>query len=269
MSAAIVPGIAGDFAVKRLDLCRDKVAKAIRSTMFIAIPASLGIGVLAKPVMLLLYPQPETLELSANLLIIMSIGVVFYSISTLSSAVLQGIGRTNSPVINAAVALVIQTAVLDAVLFHTDLGTYAMALAPLLFAILMCLMNGLSVRRHLDYRQEWDRSFVRPLIISLIMGAAVYGTYHGLYYLVKMNIPALLAAIIVGILVYFVLAVKLKVLGEAELKWMPHSNKLTGIIKKISTKRLPLAGTTADEAINPGRPLEEFEFLFNEDNKEE
>lgn len=253
MSAAIIPGIAGDFAVKRLDLCRDKVTKAIRSTMFVAIPAAVGIGVLAKPVMLLLYPQRETLDLSANLLIIMSVGVIFYSLSTLSSAVLQGTGRVNSPVINAAVALVIQTLVLDLVLFYTDFETYAMALAPLLFAFLMWMMNGLSVRRHLEYRQEWDRTFMRPLVISLVMGAAAFGTYHGLYYLLKMNLPALLIAVAFGILIYFVLAVKWQVIGEAELKWLPQGNKLTAIVNKIGPRR---ADTKKIE--------DEFDFEFKE-----
>ncbi|MCL2052634.1 MAG: polysaccharide biosynthesis protein [Lachnospiraceae bacterium] len=237
MSAALIPGIAGDFAVKRLDLCRDKVAKAIRSTMFIAIPAAMGILALSKPVMLLLYPQRETLDLSANLLIIMAAGVVFYSLSTLSSAVLQGTGRVNSPVVNAAIALVLQTVVLDLVLFYTDFSTYAMAVAPLLFAFLMCLLNALSVRRHLEYRQEWDRTFFRPLLISIVMAALAFGTYHGFYFLLKMNLPALIIAVLVGALVYFVLVVKFKVVSEAEIKWLPHSKQLTELVGKIGAKR--------------------------------
>ena len=237
MSAALIPGIAGDYARKRLDLCRDKIAKAIRSTMFVTIPAAIGIGVLSKPVMLLLYPQKETLELSANLLIFMSAGVIFYALSTLSSAVLQGTGRVNSPVMNAAIALAVQTIVLDFVLVYTDLGTYAMAIAPLLFALLMCLLNGLAVRRHLEYRQEWDRTFLRPLFISVIMGAAAFGIYHGLFYLLNMNIPALVIAVAAGVLIYFVIAVRWQVVGEAELRFLPHGAKLTVLVNRIGKRK--------------------------------
>jgi stage V sporulation protein B len=237
MSAAVIPGIAGDFAMKRLDLCRDKVAKAIRSTMFVAIPAAVGIGALAKPVMMVLYPQEATLDLSSNLLMIMSVGVAFYSISTLSSAVLQGIGRMNKPVINAAVALVIQTGALVAMLLYTDMGTYAMAVAVVLFALIMCVMNGISVRRYLEYRQEWDRSVIRPLIISIIMGGVAFGTYHGIYFLLPINLLALIIAVIMGAVVYFVIAIKWQVLGAAELSWLPKSKRLTELVNNIGTRR--------------------------------
>ncbi|MCL2255078.1 MAG: polysaccharide biosynthesis C-terminal domain-containing protein, partial [Lachnospiraceae bacterium] len=214
--------------------CRDKVAKAIRSTMFVAIPAAVGIGVLSRPIMLFLYPQRETLLLSANLLIILSIAVVFYSLSTILNAVLQSIGRVNSPVVNAALALIIQTAVLVAGLIFTDIGTYLMAVSVLLFALLMCVFNGIAVRKHLSYEQEWDKTFMRPLVISIVMGAVSFGTYHGLFYLININLIALVIAVTAGILVYFIIAVKWRVLGEAELKWIPGGGKLTRLVNRIN-----------------------------------
>ena len=45
-------------------------------------------------------------------------------LSTISNAVLQGIGKVNLPVVNAAVALVIQTVVLVPLLLATDLGLF-------------------------------------------------------------------------------------------------------------------------------------------------
>jgi stage V sporulation protein B len=234
MSAALIPGIASDYARRRLDLCRDKVGKAIRATMFIAIPAAVGIGALAKPVMRLLYPQEATLDLSSELLVIMAMGVVFYSLSTLSSAVLQGTGKMNMPVINAAIALATQTVVLLVSLLFTGIGTHAMALALLTFAFLMCVLNGVAVYRHLEYHQEWDRTFMRPGIISLAMGLVAFGTYHGIYYVAHRNAVSLVVAVAVGAAVYFVLAVRWRVLGAAELKWLPHGERLTAIVNYIA-----------------------------------
>lgn len=263
MSAALIPGIAGDFAMKRLDFCRDKVAKAIRTTMFIAIPAAIGITALARPLMLFLYPQEATLELSTNLLRILSLGVVFYSLSTLSSAVLQGTGRVNSPVINAAISLFIQTAVLVILLYFTDLATYSIAVSVLLFAFLMCVMNGLSVHRHLEYRQEWDRTFIRPLIISIIMALTAYGTYYGFYYLIGINLVSLFIAVLVGVLVYFVIAVRWQVLGEAELRWLPKNERLIRLVNNIGVVRLQ-----DKKIINEDEKNEfEFEFVDNGKNK--
>lgn len=237
MSAALIPGIAGDFARGYTQLCREKVGKGIRTTMFVAIPAAVGIGVLAKPIMSLLYPQPETLALSSMLLTVLAAGVVFYSLSTLSSAVLQGIGKVNSPVVNATVALVIQTALLAALLYWTEMGTYALAAAVVLYALLMCIFNGVSVRKHLGYRQEWDKTFVRPAVSSVLMGLICFGLYQGIYYLCGINAAALAAAIAAGTLVYFFLAVKLRVIGAEELRRLPGGARLAGLAGRIGSGR--------------------------------
>lgn len=226
MSSALIPGIAGDFSQGRVQLCREKVGKAVRTTMYVAIPAAVGIGALAKPIITVLYPQPETLEMSSYLLMAMAAGVIFYSLSTLSSAVLQGIGRVNSPVVNATIALVIQTGVLIAALFFTDMGIYAMAAAVVFYALLMCVLNAISVRKHLEYRQEWDKTFLRPLIAAAVMGAVAWGIYQVVYYVCSIVIIALAVAVAIGALLYFVLTVMWKAVSEEELTWLPRSKAL-------------------------------------------
>ncbi len=262
MSSALIPGIAGDFSQGRVQLCREKVGRAIRTTMYIAIPAAVGIGVLARPIMAVLYPQPEVLELSANLLTAMAAGVVLYSLSTLSSAVLQGIGRINSPVVNATVALVIQTVVLIATLFFTDMGIYAMAAAVVFYALLMCILNAISVRRHLEYRQEWDRTFLRPLLASIVMGAVAFGAYHGIYQLCSLNIVSLVVAVAAGVTVYFILTIIWEAVGEDELSWLPGSISLVRFLN--GTHRLSRRAAKAESKENPNNA----EYVDTDHNEE-
>ncbi len=237
MSAALIPGISGDFSQGFRDLCRGKVGKAIRTTMFISIPAAVGMGVLAKPIMLVLYPQKAVLDMSSGLLMVMSASVIFYALSTLSSAVLQGIGKVNSPVVNSTAALIVQTGVLIAILWFTKLGIYAMAVAVVLYAFLMCIFNGISVRKHLEYKQEWDKTFIRPLIASILMGGAAFGIYHGIYYLCGINIISLGIAVAVGVVIYFFLAVKWKIVSEGELKFIPKGASLVRLINGENSKK--------------------------------
>lgn len=239
MSSALIPGIAGDFSQGRTQLCREKVSRAIRTTMYISIPAAVGIGVLARPIMAVLYPQPEVLELSSYLLTAMSAGVILYSLSTLSSAVLQGIGRINSPVINATIALIIQTIILIATLFFTDMGIYAMAAAVVFYALLMCILNAISVRKHLQYRQEWNKTFLRPLLAAVVMGVVSFASYHAIYYLSSLNIVSLIVAVAAGVTVYFILTILWKAVGEEELSWLPGSISLVRFLngtRKTSPK---------------------------------
>ena len=241
MSSAIVPTIASTYAQGAKKQTRKKVASAIKVTMLVSIPAAVGIGVLAKPVMLVLFPQMDSLELASRLLMGLAVTIVFYGLSTLTNAVLQGIGRVNAPVTNALIALIIQTAVLVPVLYYTDWGVYSVMLAMIIYSFLMCVLNNMVMRKYLKYRQEIDKTFARPLFSSILMGAVAWGIYQGIYYLLDrfmdsmyvMNLLALGVAVAVGVLLYFVLVIKLKAVKEADLKSLPKGTMFVKIAKKL------------------------------------
>lgn len=233
MSAAMIPSISGKFATGDIKGTRAKVHTAILTTMLIAIPAAVGIGVLAKPVVSFLFPGQTSLDMAAGLLRALSITVVFYSLSTLTNAVLQGIGRVNIPVINAAIALAVQTVVLVPCLWFTDLNLYSLAIATIVYSLLMCILNGIAVRKSLNYKQDILKIFILPAGASAVMGAAAYGTYTGLFGLTESNVVSLISAVIVGAAVYGILILKTGVLTEKDIRSMPKGTKLAGLLKKM------------------------------------
>ena len=241
MSSAIVPTIASTYAQGAVKQTKKKVASAIKVTMLISIPAAVGIGVLAKPVMMALFPQRDSLELASGLLMVLAATVVFYGLSTLTNAVLQGIGRVNTPVINAVTALVVQTALLVPLLYYTEMGIYAVAAATVVYSLLMCILNNLFLRKYLKYKQEIDKTFARPMFAAALMGALAYGVYVMASDLLELVIPseyfvnliALGAAVAMGGCLYFVLVIKLRAVREADLKAMPKGHVFLKIARKL------------------------------------
>lgn len=241
MSSAIVPTIASTYAQGAVKQTRKKVASAIKVTMLISVPAAMGICILSKPVMMALFPQAEYLDMASKLLMGLAVTVVFYGLSTLTNAVLQGIGKVNTPVINAVVSLVIQTAILVPLLYYTDMGIYAVMIVTVVYSLLMCILNNIFMRKYLDYRQELDKTFARPLFASVIMGAVAYGVYEGGAYLLKsvmqsiylVNLIALAFAVGIGGLMYFVLVIKLKAVKESDLKSLPKGTLFIKTARKM------------------------------------
>lgn len=233
MSSATIPSVSTTFIRKEYRKTREQVAKAIRMTMLIAIPASVGLLLLAKPIMYFIFPQKEALDKASGLLAALSITVVLYCLSTLTNAVLQGIGRVNTPVIHSAVALVIQSIGLGLLLWFTDLNLYALACANIIYSFVMCVLNQVSVRRQLGYRQEVVRTFILPFISSLVMGAAAYGVYHLLYQVLPVSRVALLAAIGIGAMIYFAMILLTGGIREKELRSFPKGAMLVHFAKKL------------------------------------
>ena len=233
MSSAMLPSVASSFVKGELDKTRKQVDKAISVTMLIAMPCAVGLFVLAKPVMQLLFNQPESLDSASFLLMAIAVTVIFYCISTVTNSVLQGIGKVNIPVIHAAVALVLQVIVLVVLLMFTKLNLYALAIAMIVYSLAMCVLNQIAVRKYLDYRIHVKKTFIKPFVASVIMGVVAFGAYYGLHYLVKSNLVSLIVAVLLAVIVYFVFVIKLKGITEEEILELPKGAMIKKVAKKI------------------------------------
>ena len=234
MAAAMIPTVSQLVAAKDMEGAREKIGVAIKTTMLISIPCAVGLFVLARPVTGLLFENTtrEAEDLATRLLMTLAISVIFYALSTLSSQILQGLGKLNAPIINAGVALVIQTVTAIVLLFYTDLELYGIAIANTVYSAVICILNQISVRRAAGYRQEIVHTFLIPLLAAVFMGGFAWAVYEGLLLLTKSPSIAVIPAILLGACIYFVLLLVFRGVTEQELRGFPKGYLLVKVAKK-------------------------------------
>lgn len=229
--SASVPAVTASFASHDMDGVSQKIGNATHYSMVIAFPCAVGLGVLASPVMQLLFH--DSTPLAAHMLQVGVISVVFYSLSTLSNGILQGINRMKVPVIHAAIALVLQAGLLVGLMYVGNLNIFAVIWANTFFAFLMCLLNGYGIYRHLGFKQEFKKTFFIPALCSGIMGVIVYIVYMVVQMVLKINAISTVAAICIGAGAYFVLMLLLKGMDEQSLLAFPGGRKLIVLGRKM------------------------------------
>ena len=232
MSSAIIPSISSSYAAGDTGRARKQVGTAIRATMLISIPSAVGLAALAEPITKLLFPQKLSLETASLLLMSISITVVFYALSTLTNAVLQGIGRVNTPVYHAAAALVIQTLVLVLLLRFAGTGLYSLSAAMIVYSFLMCVMNQLAVRRALSYKQEIVRTFIIPLYAAMMMGTFAHVAYRVVYERLHISSVALLLSLVVAVGIYAILVLRAGGITREEIRQMPKGAMVEKVLDK-------------------------------------
>lgn len=234
MTSAMIPSIAQLIAANDERGAREKIGMAVKSTMIISIPCAVGLFVLAKPVINLLFSSnsAESLDYSAKLLMALALSVVFYALSTVSNSILQGLGKVNTPIINAGIALVIQTIAAVVLLFFTKLDLYSIAIVNSIYSGVICLLNQYSVRKAIGYRQEMIKTFALPALASVFMGAAAWAVYEGMYLLTGSMKISVVPAIAVAVIVYFVMLILLRGVTEQELRGFPKGYLLVKAAKK-------------------------------------
>lgn len=244
VSSAIIPGISAAYARRDEAGARRQVGNAIRITSIIAIPSAVGLAVLARPITMLMFPQMESLELASSLLSLLAVTVIFYSISTITNAALQSIGRMNLPLVSAGIALVVQTVVLVLLLLFTDLDVRALVLVSILYSVMIFAVNQYYLRRFLGIRQDVRRDYLQPLVCAALMGAAA----KAVYYLVSMaaepmgnlpkgfyfrNLAATAAALLAAVLVYGYTMVRSGTIRRKDLLSMPKGQSLVRLMEKL------------------------------------
>lgn len=234
MAAAMIPTVAQLIAARNVEGAKDKIGVAVKTTMIISIPCAVGLFVLARPVTCLLFPANTqgSEDLATGLLMALAISIVFYALSTLNSQILQGLGRMNVPIVNAAIALGFQTVVVVVLLFFTKLDLYSVVIANIIYSGIMCVLNQLAVRKAIGYRQEIMRTFVIPLLASAFMGAVAWAVYEGFLLMTKSPRISVVPAVLIGAAAYFALLILFRGVTETELRGFPKGHLLVRLAKK-------------------------------------
>lgn len=231
MAASSVPALTAAFASGKRQEVKRQISMSTRFIMVIAFPCTVGMAVLASPILQFIFD--DSTELAARMLQTGAISILFFSLSTLSNGLLQGINRMKEPIKNALIALVLHLFVLVGLMLGLDLNIYAVVIANASFGLIMCILNARSIKKYIGYRQEIKKTFLVPALASLGMGVVVWLVYKGILYLLRINSVATIVAIVAGVLVYMVLLLLLKGLNEQEILKFPKGTLFVRIAKKM------------------------------------
>lgn len=241
VSSAIIPGISASYARGDIGDTRRRVSNASKVTAVITIPAFVGLAVLAKQVTMIMFPQMESLELAGRLLSMLSITVVLYSISTITNAALQSIGKMNMPLVSAGIALAVQTIVLVLLLRYTSLGIYALVIVSIVYSAMIFVCNEFFLKKYLGIRRDVRTMYSGPLGCSIVMGIAAILVSDGLAELLPktgmrlyfQNFIATCAALVVAVVVYGFLLVRTHVMSKEELLALPKGGKIVRVMERL------------------------------------
>ncbi len=233
MASSTIPNISKQLSNRKA--VKKSVGDVIRFTMVISIPCAVGLSVFGAEIIEVLWPG--TPKIGVQMMRWGSCSVIFYSLSTLTNGILQGIDRMRLPAIHAAISLGLHLVLLYLLLAVFKLEGMAIVHSYTFFGIIMCLLNAASLRKHLKYRQEIKRTFVIPLLSAGIMGVVSKMLYQALFGLLGGGTAAMLIslviAVIVAVLVYFAALLGMRGLREKEILAFPKGYLIVRVAKKL------------------------------------
>lgn len=235
LGSSIVPPLVRAYENKDTEQVHRKIELAMRMAMLIAIPSAVAFIVIPKQMLDLIWGSIDN-TVAANLFRIGAISIVFYSVSTLTSAVLQGVNKMMCPVKNATISLLVHIVALFLMMVICHWTIYAVVASKVIFGLLICILNARDLHAAVGYVQEKKKTFILPAVAAIIMGVVVF-IVQFVFALVAGARIATLFAIVVGVFVYGVSLLAIGGLTEEELRVIPKGRQITAMLKKLHLLR--------------------------------
>jgi len=230
LSTAIVPSLVRSYVAGDKSVVKNKIDMALKFSMIIAFPCGMGLSVLGVPINKLLFGSSG--DGAAPMMVFSIFTVIAFSLSTISNAILQGIDKLKVPIKNSAISLGLHLIILPCLLIVFKLNIYGVVIGDILFGATVSVLNAMSIKKYLNYRQNMFETFVKPFICAGVMGAGCFGIYKLFNGLIKINAISTIIAIMVAVVIYALMLVITKTVTEDELLSMPKGAMIAKLMKK-------------------------------------
>ena len=234
ITISVIPAITAQLTLGDHKAVKATEESAVRVTGLISAPCAVGLAVLAEPVTALLGGYTgEKLALSTSLMMVLGICVIFNALVLLTNAIMQAHGHVNLPVINMFIGGIVKLVAIYILTGNPNIGILGTPIGSLLCYLCITVLNLVTMARVLPEAPAVLRNMLRSIGAALAMGAAAYGTWYGLKALLGSDMSRVIACgapILVGVVVYVVLAVKFRAITREDCLLLPKGEKIAKLL---------------------------------------
>ncbi|MGI6254073.1 MAG: oligosaccharide flippase family protein [Acutalibacter sp.] len=230
ISTSLLPILSGAIAAKDKRQVDRISSTALRVTLLIGVPSSVGMAIFSQPIcQLLLFNQPEVAQEAAPLLTMLSVAIVFSGLLFTTNAILQSFGRATRPVVDMAVGGIIKIVLSYVLIGIPEVAAMGSAISTVVSYVVMVTLNVFAIRGSLPEMDSVVKTALPLVVSAAIMGGVSYGFYWLLAQVVSPRL-AVLPAIVVAIVVYAVCVVLFKGVSYDDVAMLPKGATLARLL---------------------------------------
>ena len=226
MSTNLVPAISAALAKKDLETAAKESATGLRVAVVVGFPCSVGMSLLAKPLLYLFYSASYTaaqLDVAASLLNVSAMTIVLFTVVQATSGILQGCGKQRIPMYTLMLGVVCKIILNYVLVGIPGFDIHGAPIASLVCYTVSMVPNLYYVVKYTGCRFSVKDLILRPGVSMLLMGAAVYALWQFVFtekLLSAGRLPLLMAVMVcvgAGVVIYAVCALKFGAVKKEDL----------------------------------------------------
>ncbi|MBR6049915.1 MAG: polysaccharide biosynthesis C-terminal domain-containing protein, partial [Clostridia bacterium] len=234
ISAALTPTLSAAISAKNAEKAHSVITSSLKLTSVIAVPCMFGMSVLSYPIIYLLFGNgnsEKSIAETAPLLSILSVGIVFMALLTVTSSVLQAHKLEKKPVIAAFLGALTKL-VLNIILVST-VGMIGAPISSVVGYFVMAAVNFYFVIKYVAKDLKISKTIGKVVISSLIMAVFALGVYLILYNFTSSPKISVVVAVPLAAIFYVFMLLITKSVEKDDILMMPKGEKVYSFLKKM------------------------------------
>ena len=234
ISAALTPTLTSAISANNTERTKSIMSSALKLAAMIAIPSALGMGVLALPIIYLLFGNGEVsaaISTTAPYLSILSIGIIFMAMLTVTSSILQSHKLQKKPVISAFFGAL--TKLVLNIILVSNFGMIGAPISSVVGYFVMAAINFYFVVKYVYNDIKIGKIVSKTLISAVIMAVFAAVSYYILYNRTSSIKLSVVITIILSIIIYILLLFITKGVEKSDILLLPGGDKIYGLLKKL------------------------------------
>ncbi len=241
LGVSAIPVLSEAWTLKNKREIKKAVESVIRVIMLIAMPAGIGMAVLAKPILSILYKDMSSLSIAAPVMAYYGYATFLIAFSQPLTNMLQGIGRMDIPMKTLAVAAVFKILINFIFVGIPKYNIFGAVIGTVVFYVIIVAGGMFFLIRETKVKLNYFNIFIKPLFCSVLCGAAAWSSHGLLSMVLKFGDPssrlnganvATLLAIGIAVVVYGLSLLFSRTIAKTDLNMLPGGEKISKILEK-------------------------------------
>lgn len=235
VAISLIPAISVAVTRKEHSEVSRVVTTSFRLIGTLALPAGVGMSVMAGPILQLLYPAQSAAATAATYhLQLLGIASIFVCVMLLTNSIMQAHGKVYLPIITMLIGSVVKVIINYTLVGNPEINIKGAPIGTLICYALVAVINLTIVYRMLEKKPNYFAIFFKPVLASAVMGAAAWASFGLLSRVISGGYAATalatVGAIGIAVVVYLVLVLALRIITAEDLKMVPKGEKLAKLL---------------------------------------
>lgn len=235
ITASVLPAITSQLTLKHHENVRSTEESAARITGLLSLPCTVGLCILAGPVMSLLGGYSgQKLTFAAHMMLMLGASIFLYAIIQYTNVVLQSHGYAHIPVINMLSCGAIKLVAVYILAGNPALGIYGVPIGTILCYAAIGVLNLLAIAWKVPQKPRLLRNLLRPMLPAAAMGLCVYGVYWLLTKVLGPDTSSVVLCgvpMVVGVVVYVAAIAAFKTVKREDCLLLPKGEKIARLLR--------------------------------------